>query len=116
MVFELSYPGSGCYRQIEVGTKPGSPTAVLGCLDGQFLADFSHFGQVAERSIAAVLKTAYSSLMKPAKTQRFRQFSARNARKIQRSTRSEEHTSELQSLMRTSYAVFCLKKKKQNKT
>src|SRR3546814_3933296 len=28
-----------------------------------------------------------------------------------RSSRSEEHTSELQSLMRTSYAVFCLKKK-----
>src|SRR3546814_2926720 len=27
-----------------------------------------------------------------------------------RSTRSEEHTSELQSLMRISYAVFCLKK------
>src|SRR3546814_8899605 len=30
-------------------------------------------------------------------------------------TRSEEHTSELQSLMRISYAVFCLKKKKKNK-
>src|SRR3546814_5746385 len=30
------------------------------------------------------------------------------------SNRSEEHTSELQSLMRTSYAVFCLKKKKTN--
>src|SRR3546814_1299903 len=29
--------------------------------------------------------------------------------------RSEEHTSELQSLMRISYAVFCLKKKKNNK-
>src|SRR3546814_1305703 len=29
--------------------------------------------------------------------------------------RSEEHTSELQSLMRTSYAVFCLKKKKTTK-
>src|SRR3546814_10888036 len=29
--------------------------------------------------------------------------------------RSEEHTSELQSLMRISYAVFCLKKKKTNK-
>src|SRR3546814_6038357 len=28
--------------------------------------------------------------------------------------RSEEHTSELQSLMRISYAVFCFKKKKQN--
>src|SRR3546814_8069682 len=31
-------------------------------------------------------------------------------------TRSEEHTSELQSLMRISYAVFCLKKKKQQRT
>src|SRR3546814_4422509 len=30
--------------------------------------------------------------------------------------RSEEHTSELQSLMRISYAVFCLKKKIKNKT
>src|SRR3546814_2305023 len=29
-------------------------------------------------------------------------------------TRSEEHTSELQSLMRISYAVFCLKKTKKN--
>src|SRR3546814_6541451 len=31
-------------------------------------------------------------------------------------TRSEEHTSELQSLMRISYAVFCLKKKKKKHT
>src|SRR3546814_9450222 len=30
--------------------------------------------------------------------------------------RSEEHTSELQSLMRTSYAVLCLKKKKRRRT
>src|SRR3546814_4789014 len=30
--------------------------------------------------------------------------------------RSEEHTSELQSLMRISYAVFCLKKKQQSST
>src|SRR3546814_3690137 len=30
--------------------------------------------------------------------------------------RSEEHTSELQSLMRISYAVFCLKNKKKHKT
>src|SRR3546814_8137638 len=33
-----------------------------------------------------------------------------------RDRRSEEHTSELQSLMRISYAVFCLKKKKNNNT
>src|SRR3546814_2676450 len=34
------------------------------------------------------------------------------AERRQRQHRSEEHTSELQSLMRISYAVFCLKKKK----
>src|SRR3546814_4814630 len=36
--------------------------------------------------------------------------------RICRTERSEEHTSELQSLMRSSYAVFCLKKKKINKS
>src|SRR3546814_1071495 len=46
-------------------------------------------------------------------------LSAQQQRKISatcatgQKTRSEEHTSELQSLMRNSYAVFCLKKKKQ---
>src|SRR3546814_6993146 len=40
----------------------------------------------------------------------------RPGRRFPRTMRSEEHTSELQSLMRHSYAVFCLKKKnkKQN--
>src|SRR3546814_6466634 len=37
-------------------------------------------------------------------------------RRHQSQRRSEEHTSELQSLMRISYAVFCLKKKKNNTT
>src|SRR3546814_1602926 len=36
-------------------------------------------------------------------------------RRLRRNMRSEEHTSELQSLMRISYAVFCLKKKKNKK-
>src|SRR3546814_3559730 len=40
--------------------------------------------------------------------------SSMQRRKVAR--RSEEHTSELQSLMRISYAVFCLKKKKDKKT
>src|SRR3546814_1720720 len=39
---------------------------------------------------------------------------ARVAADIDRLNRSEEHTSELQSLMRISYAVFCLKKKIKN--
>src|SRR3546814_5471170 len=39
-------------------------------------------------------------------------LSLRDGRLYGSNTRSEEHTSELQSLMRISYAVFCLKKKK----
>src|SRR3546814_6263355 len=38
----------------------------------------------------------------------------RGGRVVVNGRRSEEHTSELQSLMRISYAVFCLKKKKIN--
>src|SRR3546814_4928331 len=46
-----------------------------------------------------------SSVMPPTtEPQRFKTFP-------KSATRSEEHTSELQSLMRISYAVFCLKKK-----
>src|SRR3546814_1529519 len=37
-------------------------------------------------------------------------------REVALDLRSEEHTSELQSLMRISYAVFCLKKKKDTQT
>src|SRR3546814_2829269 len=40
---------------------------------------------------------------------------ARLARLLAEDARSEEHTSELQSLIRISYAVFCLKKKKISK-
>src|SRR3546814_8636794 len=43
----------------------------------------------------------------------FRIFEKPNHRRGAIGIRSEEHTSELQSLMRISYAVFCLKKKKQ---
>src|SRR3546814_10062022 len=52
----------------------------------------------------------------PSETDRLRSPTANPVHKI--ALRSEEHTSELQSLMRISYAVFCLKKKKtkRNKT
>src|SRR3546814_4901198 len=39
-----------------------------------------------------------------------RRLRARARRRLRKQRRSEEHTSELQSLMRISYAVFCLKK------
>src|SRR3546814_1081833 len=54
----------------------------------------------------------------PINLPKFETFRARGGRNLERTlpelvrySRSEEHTSELQSLMRISYAVFCLKKK-----
>src|SRR3546814_2611928 len=44
------------------------------------------------------------------------QIQVEGTARIGHAARSEEHTSELQSLMRISYAVFCLKKKKQTTT
>src|SRR3546814_1612893 len=46
-------------------------------------------------------------------TSKITNISGQNSPNIRITLRSEEHTSELQSLMRISYAVFCLKKKKQ---
>src|SRR3546814_5789738 len=53
----------------------------------------------------------------PGRTRRFRPGHCSHIRpsSLRTGTRSEEHTSELQSLMRISYAVFCLKKKKNHK-
>src|SRR3546814_6866272 len=51
---------------------------------------------------------------RPVEVDEFRRDEAVVAGPRLRGGRSEEHTSELQSLMRISYAVFCLKKKKQS--
>src|SRR3546814_5842567 len=60
----------------------------------------------------------YTTLFRSLRRRRSRSSAARRCATApgwcpapRRSTRSEEHTSELQSLMRISYAVFCLKKK-----
>src|SRR3546814_4717929 len=57
-------------------------------------------------------ETAFPRIMPCSTAQNVRQYSTTTARMAP--SRSEEHTSELQSLMRTSYAVFCLKQKKNN--
>src|SRR3546814_1972295 len=69
----------------------------IGEQGGEALADPSELlGEVPEARLGAAV------LPHPFGDQRLRQH------------RSEEHTSELPSLMRISYAVFCLKKKKQH--
>src|SRR3546814_1405204 len=58
----------------------------------------------------SIRSTAKSSPSNRQPLPRFHQDAAHHGHRNQ-SSRSEEHTSELQSLMRISYAVFCLKKK-----
>src|SRR3546814_7952384 len=62
---------------------------------------------MTKKMIAPVLALTIALSATPAMAQ-----SAQPAQGGMTLTRSEEHTSELQSLMRISYAVFCLKKKK----
>src|SRR3546814_3681696 len=63
--------------------------------------------QILEWRQLAKLKSTYTDALQ-------QQINATTGR-VHTSYRSEEHTSELQSLMRISYAVFCLKKKTHNK-
>src|SRR3546814_5401996 len=71
-------------------------------------------GSVGCRGVGGVAPT-YVSLRPPRNTERRRSgLRPRRLLIFPRQHRSEEHTSELQSLMRISYAVFCLKKKKED--
>src|SRR3546814_3177216 len=65
------------------------------------------FTAVIEAECAAFTKTVHGIEFHPGKLRETLTLLAK-------AYRSEEHTSELQSLMRNSYAVFCLKKKKTN--
>src|SRR3546814_9784254 len=68
-------------------------------------------GEPTARGRVPARHTRYASVARL--VARCRSVVVRLQRRLQ--PRSEEHTSELQSLMRISYAVFCLKKKKQHK-
>src|SRR3546814_7344910 len=69
------------------------------------------FTRVAPDDAAALLRTFWDVPERQIETSVVLASKTLSHRAVER---SEEHTSELQSLMRISYAVFCLKKKKQN--
>src|SRR3546814_8850828 len=71
----------------------------------RFFDDFSKVVNGAVGTLAGVGREAEAAMR-----ERVREFIG-GADFVSRDERSEEHTSELQSLMRISYAVFCLKKK-----
>src|SRR3546814_8692918 len=64
----------------------------------------------AGESLASILAPAWSTAL--AEAQALRDADSAAAQALQSAARSEEHTSELQSLMRISYAGLCLKNKK----
>src|SRR3546814_4958910 len=81
---------------------------------GCALAVFGHADQTARHGALECILASHEAGMRAAKTQRHAKTLCRTDGDIGApfSWRSEEHTSEFQSLMRISYAVFCLKKKK----
>src|SRR3546814_975361 len=67
------------------------------------------------QQFALVFECLLNMPSSPATGRRSGSYSRQGGRNLAHQLRrSEEHTSELQSLMRISYAVFCLKKKKNN--
>src|SRR3546814_4259225 len=91
------------------------PTAFLPGINGQLYRQFAvtlSAALVVSAIVALTLSPALSAiLLRRAKPGHRRGPLGWFARLLDR---SEEHTSELQSLMRISYAVFCLKKKKKH--
>src|SRR3546814_9429270 len=92
----FNYPGQGLHdelqRYVEAGLTPAEALASATINGPAFLGYSDRFGALAEGKAADLLILDTNPLEDI-------------------SARSEEHTSELQSLMRISYAVFCLKKK-----
>src|SRR3546814_9145134 len=77
--------------------------------EGVDLVQADAVGQVAQGIGAAFAGTQLQGHQREVRCQRWV-----GAGELSADARSEEHTSELQSLMRISYAVFCLKKKNKN--
>src|SRR3546814_6631930 len=69
----------------------------------------SHINRGIQDGVASMAMTAEQAL---AAQQEVKVYGAQEDEAERFTVRSEEHTSELQSLMRNSYAVFCLKKNK----
>src|SRR3546814_8568621 len=76
------------------------------CLPGPKLSTAAAHSSTAELSTQPQRRSSI-------KISTFSEWTGHLRSSIQKTRRSEEHTSELQSLIRLSYAVFCLKKQKQ---
>src|SRR3546814_3622291 len=97
--------GDTVYMSGQIPIDPATGELVAGDIAAQARRAFDNLGAVCEAAGGSLDDVARVGLY----LTNLGQFAEVNA------VRSEENTSELQSLMRISYAVFCLKKKKQSK-
>src|SRR3546814_6401767 len=105
---ELSAPVGG--KVIEINGKVGETVAI-----GSVLAVFETDGEAAGTEAEEEANPPQATAPEKAPREEIQaESTAPKGRVLASPARSEEHTSELQSLMRTSYAVFCLKKKNKN--
>src|SRR3546814_5545948 len=86
------------YGQLDPRQRAEDPLVVAAREEGRRLGRFVEHGDLLDRWIAPLFADESPGLAR-----------------LRHVARSEEHTSELQSLMRISYAVFCLKKKKKKR-
>src|SRR3546814_8412409 len=92
---------------------PGMPRLLTSCCSRGVRLRFSHTKRRSEASLAAVSAGFMSvSTVDRRKAASSASSTSPGSAYSDGVRRSEEHTSELQSLMHISYAVFCLKKKK----
>src|SRR3546814_1623946 len=89
-------------------TKPGVSRASGYCMERRTLVLDVQLGAAVARTAFRIVRTVVVGVRRD-------RAALAVTHRAHQATRSEEHTSELQSLMRISYAVFCLKKKKKHK-
>src|SRR3546814_2898588 len=108
------FSGSGDHRDLHVLTHSFPTRRSADLLDARGL----HGGHIGFGAAARRLDDAHATVDDRLNIFRIRRIgeAGQEGEVHAERLRSEEHTSELQSLMRISYAVFCLKKKKQQQT
>src|SRR3546814_5524058 len=107
---DTAYPYTKLFRTETVEVRDADRSAFGGIFGiGEYPASTTptQFQSLLAVDFAFVLTQSFTFLGRAAASERFRL-----RQKQMENARSEEHTSELQSLMRISYAVFCLNKKK----
>src|SRR3546814_7372004 len=106
--------GSGPRMTTGVGSE-GGPLALYRCPVSQCGAIHTGASEAGRGSRPRMVSASFSASMMVGALRLPLTIDGMIEASTTRRDRSEEHTSELQSLMRISYAVFCLKQKKKNK-